>query len=145
MSDVQLFQSQNGGEINVTNGVVTLDETPFTAVYLSLFGGNIDDNGTTATRSKQYWANFDESDITRHMRSRTQAALIGLPAITANVQRVEEAALQDLDWLKRDLADDIKVTGSIPARNTVRLLVQITGRNGTKYPFDFTKPWGPNS
>ena len=146
MSDVMLFQSAlGGGEIDCTNGVVALDNSPRSATFLSLFGGNLEDNGTSATAAQQWWGNATETDQTRHMRSRTQAILIGLPAITSNLQRVEEAALADLAWMKQDLADDIKVTASLPARNTIRLLVKITGRNGTPWTFDFSQKWGSSS
>lgn len=145
MSDVMLYQGPNGGDLVFENGLVSMDESPFTAIYMSLFGGNLEDNGTTATESEQWWANFDEPDLTRHLRSRTQAILIGLPAISSNLIRVEEAAQQDLEWLKQDLADDIHVTASIPARNTVKIVVEVKGRSGTAYNFTFDRNWGPSS
>lgn len=145
MTDVLIYQGPDGGEVQFENNLIGMDNTPFTAIYLSLFGGNIDDNGTTATAKKQWWGNVDESDLTRHMRSRTQALLIGLPAISSNLQRIEEAAAQDLDWFKQDLANEVNVNASIPARNTVRIVVNITGRNGTPWSFDFTQKWGPVS
>ncbi len=137
-----LFQTPDGGEVQVTNGVVALDDSPFTAVYISLFGGNIDDSGDTSTDSEQWWGNYSESDPVLHLRSRTQAILIGLPAIPANLVRVEEAVSSDLEWMKADIAESIDVAASLPARNTVRIQILITGRDGVEQNFDFTRPWG---
>lgn len=145
MSDVMLYSGPDGGEIDFTNGLVTMDDSPANSVFLSIFGGNFEDGGGTSTESQMYWANFDEPDLSRHLRSRTQAILIGLPSISSNLIRVEEAAKQDLAWMLQDLADSITVSCSMPARNTVRILIEVQGRNGTKYPFDFTRPWGPSA
>lgn len=142
MSDVLLTQSLDGGEITVTGGIVTLDDSPSTAVYISLFGGNIDDSGDTSTNSEQWWGNYSESDPVLHLRSRTQAILIGLPAIPANLVRVEEAVSSDLEWMKADIAESIDVSASLPARNTVRIQIAIQSRDGVEQNFDFTKPWG---
>lgn len=128
----------------VENGIAALDESPRTSAYLSLFGGNLEDNGTDATKAKSWWANFAETDPDRHIRSRTQAILIGLPAISSNLTRVEEAAEADLAWFETaGIASSISVTATLPKRNTVRLLIQITGSQGSQWTFDFSAPWGP--
>lgn len=141
MTDVQLFQGPDGGDVEVTNGVLTLDETPFTAVYLSLFGGNVEDDGTTAKRPKEWWANAAERVAERRYRSQTQAMLIGLPAIPANAKRVEEAISADLAWMLADIAKSIAPTVTIPARNTAKLHIEITGKDDVVRMFDFTRPW----
>ena len=58
MTDLLLYASLDGGEIEVTNGVLTTDEGPFQAMYLSLFGGNFEDSGDTSTDSEQWWGNY---------------------------------------------------------------------------------------
>jgi len=142
MTDVMLFQSLDGGDLELVNGVITLDESPFSAIYLSLFGGNTDDLGTSATKAKQWWGNTDEPEPTRHMRSKTQALLVSLPAVTSNLIRIQEAAESDLAWLTDEIAEGFEVIASLPARNTVRILIQVTGRDGTPYQFRFDRPWG---
>lgn len=47
--DVLLFDTEDGGEISVINGLVIADGGFNTAVYLSLFGGNKDDGGEVAS------------------------------------------------------------------------------------------------
>lgn len=145
MTDLLLYASLDGGEIEVTNGVLTTDEGPFQAMYLSLFGGNFEDSGDTSTDSEQWWGNYSESDETLHLRSRTQALLIGLPAIPANLVRVEEAVLADLDWMNSELAESLEVTASLPARNTIRIVVLVQGKDGQTFTFDVSRPWGPSS
>lgn len=140
--DVMLFQGPDGGDVEVTNGVLTLDETPFTAVYLSLFGGNVEDDGTTGKTPKQWWANVAETVPERRYRGQTQALLIGLPAITANAKRIEEAISADLAWMVGGLAKSVASTVTIPARNTARMVITVIGQDGVKQVYDFTKPWG---
>jgi phage gp46-like protein len=142
MADVMLFQDTDGGNIRVTNGVAEMTQSPFTAAYLSLFGGNTDDGGTTADDAKQWWGNFDEPELARKYRSRTQHLLRTLPAITSNITRIREAAEADLEWMLEDLAKEIEITVSIPARSRVRIAVKITGRDGTVYEFAFDEAWG---
>lgn len=143
MADLLVAQDSGEFDLEVLNGVAALDESPFEAVVLSLWGGNLDDNGTEATRSKMYWANFAEPDENAHLRSRTQALLLGLPAISANISRIEEAAKADLEWMQAvGVASAIEISASMPHRNTVKLAISITGADGTQWPFEFARPWG---
>jgi phage gp46-like protein len=145
MTDVMLYQGTDGGDVDVTSGILALDTTPFTAVYLSLFGSNVEDDGTPARKAQQWWGNLVEQDTERHYRSRTQAVLTGLPAITANLKLVEDAVLADLAWLKREYAKTVEAAASLPARQRIRIVVRIVGRDGTEQTFDLTKPWGKPS
>jgi phage gp46-like protein len=142
MADVMLYQGPDGGEITVENGVAEMTTGPFTAMYLSLFGGNVDDGGTAADDAKQWWGNVDEPNLARRHRSRTQHVLTALPAITSNLKRVEEAAEADLAWMLEALASSVTATASIPARNRCRLHVEGMGRDGNPFAFDFNEPWG---
>lgn len=143
MADLLIVQDSGEFDLEILNGVAALDESPFEAVVLSLWGGNLDDNGTEATRSKMYWANFAEPDESAHLRSRTQALLLGLPAISANIPRIEEAATADLEWMQTvGVASASEVSVSMPHRNTVKLVISITGADGTQWPFEFARPWG---
>jgi hypothetical protein len=45
MTDVLIEQSDDGGEVTIESGLVTLTDDFRSAAYLSLFGGNEDDNG----------------------------------------------------------------------------------------------------
>lgn len=126
----------------MVGGVVALDDTPFTAIYLSLFGGEVDDSGNPDAVSKQWWGNRDDQDLSAHVRSRTQAMLFGLPATSANMPRVKAAAQLDLAWLTDQLARAVEVVVSAPARGIVKIEVFGTGKDGTPFMFDFSRPWG---
>ena len=54
--DVLLFDTDDGGEISVVNGLVIADRKFSTAAYLSLFGGNVEDGGRV-DNNKTWWGN----------------------------------------------------------------------------------------
>src|SRR3954462_10834325 len=99
MSDVLLFESLDGGEIESINGAFTMDEGLSTAAYLSLFGGNEQDSGSDGDKPKQFWANFEEPDATKQYRSELQYLLTPLPLIPASLKRFQDAAGRDLAWM----------------------------------------------
>lgn len=141
MTDVLLRVTPDGGEIDVVGGQVTMDDGLQTAVYLSLFGGNDEDDGTQATERLQWWGNVSEQDPSRQYRSRTQAVLRGMPAIPANLKRVEDAAVRDLDWMMVDVAETLVVTATMPGRNRVRVRVDVGLKGGARRAFVFDEPW----
>lgn len=139
--DVLLFQTPDGGEVTCQNGQLKLTEGLDTACYLSLFGGNVDDSGLASTDSKQYWANFGETEPAKKYRSETQFLLRTLPLIPANLTRFEDAATKDLSWLLDSVADSLAVSASMPGVNSVKLDVAIV-IDGKKTLFSI-KPPGP--
>lgn len=141
MVDVRLFQTDDGGEVEIVNGRVTLDETPETAAYLSLFGGNERDDGSQATEPLQWWGNLLEEDRTRRLRSETQHLIRSLPAATGNLRRIEDAARRDLAWMNDALGADVAVLATIPTVNRVRLQVTLT-IGDDRYAPSFEAQWG---
>jgi phage gp46-like protein len=134
--DVHLFHTPDGGDIKYTNGQAVMADGLETAAYLSLFGGNEDDNGTEATEHLQWWGNLDEPIADRRQRSATQSLLRALPATSGNLGRARDAAERDLAWFKQGFADSVTVVASIPARNTLKLEVTIViGSNKVTFPF----------
>jgi phage gp46-like protein len=140
--DVLLFNNADGGDIEVKNGVVTLTDSIETAVLLSLFGGNDDDDASDATASKIWWGSLEETDTFKRQRSETQFLLRSLPIIPANLRRIEDAAVRDLAWLTATkVATFVRARATMPALNRVKLEVFITV-DGTVYTFVF-KPHDP--
>lgn len=128
MTDVLLRLAPDGGDITVDNGLVLMSDGLETAALLSLFGGNEQDPGN-ADSSQQWWGNLDQTTPARTYRSETQYLLRSLPAVPANLRRIEEAASRDLAWmLESEVATSITVAASIPALNRVRLDVSIVTR-----------------
>lgn len=121
MTDVLLEHTDDGGEVEIAGGRVTVDDGPATAAYLSLFGGNEADAGTSATASSQWWGNLLETDQKRRLRSETQHLLRALPATTGNLARIATAVDRDLAWMVDELGAAIDVEVTMPSLNRVSI------------------------
>ena len=142
MPDVHLFEQDGQGEIDSEAGVVSLcaDGGLETAVILSLFGGNPEDTGIQGDDKLQWWGNFSEPDPAKKYRSETGSLLRSLPAVPANLRRLEEAATRDLQWmLDGDIADAVVAQASIPAVNKLQLTIAIEIDNQI-FKFVFQNP-----
>ena len=139
MTNVLLYQGQNNGEINIENGLIETSGGLETAAYLSLFGGNENDNGLID--SVQWWGNSLETENSKIYKSETQYLLRSIPAIPANLRRIEEAASRDLQWLlDENIANVITVEASIPDVNKVNINVDIQAI-GEESEFEFVENW----
>lgn len=139
--DVLLFQTDNDGDINVTGGIVELSGGLQTTAYLSLFGGNEDDEGGSDL-ALTWWANLDELEPYRQYRSETQNALQALVAIPANLRRVEDAATRDLAWtVDQKVASSISVVATMPGLNKIKLTIDIDGDK----TLEFVENWKARS
>lgn len=138
--DVRLFQILDGGEVAVEDGVIEMNGGLETAAYLSLFGGNEDDNGRDGNNNA-WWGNLGETADDRLYVSETQHLLQSLPLTTANLRRIEDAANRDLAWfLSSKVASTVEVTARIPALNTVEINVRIEAL-GEESRFQFSENW----
>jgi len=138
--DVSIFQTDDGGDIQVIDGVVVLGGGLATSVYLSLFGGNEDDDGRR-DNPRSWWGNIDEVNPARQYRSETQNLLQGLPATSGNLRRLEDAASRDLAWLiQGDVASSVDVVARIPGINRIKLTIDIEA-NGLESSFEFVENW----
>jgi phage gp46-like protein len=138
--DVKLFQTNDDGDISVVNGVVEMSGGLETAAYLSLFGGNEDDDGS-ADSTMRWWGNLSETEASRKYVSETQHLLTAIPAVSANLLRIEDAARRDLNWFITDrIASSVTVRASVPALNRVAISVTIIAQ-GEESTFNFTENW----
>lgn len=137
--DVLLYQTNDDGDINVDGGIVAMSGGLETAAYLSLFGGNEQDDGRK-DNPLQWWGNLGE-DPERQYRSETQYLLRSVPAIPANLRRIEEAAVRDLGWfVSSGAATSVSAAASMPGLNKVRLAVTIEA-NGQPAVIEFIENW----
>lgn len=142
--DVLLFQTDDDGDIVVELGIVEFSGGLGTAAYLSLFGGNEDDDGRAAN-NLTWWGNIDEIEPDRKYRSETQNLLRSIPAVSRNLLRIQDAALRDLQWmLDRDVASSINVVATIPGLNRVDIEIRIEAV-GEETRFKFTENWKARS
>lgn len=138
--DVKLFQTNDEGEITVENGIVEMSGGLETAAYLSLFGGNEDDDGLQDS-SVTFWGNIDETESAREYRSETQHLLQALPSIPNNLKRIKAAAERDLDWfLSERVASTVDVAVSMPGVNKIKIVIDIEAE-GEEFRFEFIENW----
>lgn len=142
MTDVLLTHTPDGGEITIENGRVALTNGIETAVYLSLFGGNEEDSGAQGDDRIQWWGNLTETDPARIYRSETQHLLRSIPAISANLRRIEGAVGRDLAWMAGDVVAAANVTASIPGLNRIHIDIQLELADGRRVPLVFEEAWG---
>ena len=138
--DVTLFQTNDGGNIVVTDGITEMSSCFATAAYLSLFGGNEDDDGSSKNINN-WWGNLDENDPALQYRSETQNLLQSLVATTGNLQRIEDAVSRDLAWfINKKIASSITIQITMPAINTIDIFISIIA-DGVESNFNFTENW----
>ena len=138
--DVHLFQTADDGDISVTSGIVEMTGGLETAAYISIFGGNEDDDGSNDS-NQTWWANLNEVEQQYQFRSETQNLLQALPATSGNLIKVTNAVKRDLNWfLTLNIASSVSVAVSMPALNTICISVEITAY-GEENQFQFTENW----
>tara|TARA_R110002153_G_C13332612_1_gene498604 strand:- start:23329 stop:23772 length:444 start_codon:yes stop_codon:yes gene_type:complete len=138
--DVKLFQTIDDGNITVANGVVEMSGGLETAAYLSLFGGNEDDDGRD-DNPDDWWGNLDEGELDKQYHSETQNLLQSIPATTNNLLRIEDAANRDLAWfIDGKIASSIIVVVIMPGLNKVNISIKIEA-NGVESSFNFVENW----
>lgn len=138
--DIHLFQTVDGGEIDVTDGIVTMDGGLETTVYLSLFGGNYNDAGDSNIINT-FWGNLGEIEEDKKYTSETQFLLKSLPTTAVNLRRIENAILNDLSWVTASgIASSIEVLATIPGVNKIKVNIKIQA-NGLETEFEFTENW----
>lgn len=139
MTDVLIYQTVDNGDIIVNNGLIETNGGLQSAVYLSLFGGNENDNGLV--ESLQYWGNVLETEKARKYSNETQYLLRSIPSIPVNLRRLEEAISRDLQWiLDVNAASEITVNASIPDVNKVKIIINIQ-MVGEESEFEFVENW----
>jgi len=134
--DVLLYQSNDNGEIVAEGGVIQMSNGLETSAYLSLFGGQEQDDGRE-NNPHNWWGNLGETPD-RQYRSETQYLLRSIPSVPANLRRIEDAARKDLGWmLSTGVASELAVEASMPALNTVRIAINVNGDTA----LEFTENW----
>lgn len=115
MSDVLLCQTNDDGDMNIEDGLVELTDDFRTGAYLSLFGGNENDDGLD-DNPDTWWGNLNEDDPSNQYRGETEYLLRSLPVTTSNLLRIEDAAKRDLAMFQnigavKDLTVEVSLTG----------------------------------
>ena len=139
--DILLIDTEDGGELVIENGLIKSDIQFSTAVYLSLFGGNVDDPGKTNTK-RSWWGNLFALTESEKIRSRFQYIINGFPMTVKNIREAEEAARLDLDWMiKEEIADKINIEGRSINQNNFELRVEILKDSTTLFENTYSLLW----
>lgn len=124
--DVLLYHGdKDAGEINESGGIIEMTQRYETMAYLALFGGNQEDDGSSATEKLQFWGNEGEPPE-RQYRGRFQVRLSGAPLTSASLKDLETDALYDLESaFLPDYALSVSVSASILSPKKVKLVIVI--------------------
>lgn len=124
MKDVYLFDTPDGGEIEISDFQIQMRDTADSAAYISLFGGNVEDDGSRGN-SNSWWGNLDTAD---KYVSRTQYLLLNKVPTPQNMKLIREAAINDLAWMiDSGVADTVDATVTMPTLKRLQLEVFING------------------
>lgn len=128
--DLKIIETGNGGDcVNLGNDIQVID-TIYTMVYLSLFGGNVEEStvaGFVKTQSFDYWANklMFGDEPTQQFNSETECTLNKTALNTAAIDKITNAVLTDLNYLKKLFKVSVKV--SLPYVNQVKIEIFFDG------------------
>ncbi len=139
--DVLLFQTPDGGNVIIEqNQDVQLTGGFETDFFLSLFGGNEDDD-LSPNNKKSWWANLLEDDPAFQFRSRTQNLLINLPLVSGNLRKIEDAVKRDLQsYIDIGAVDTVETTVSITGPRRVKIIIDVEA-DGNNIQVVFLANW----
>lgn len=133
--DVYLFDTPDGGDITPD---LEIRDGLETAAYLSLFGGNVKDDGREKNPFN-WWGNLSENEESKIYRGTAAYLLRTIPPTPKNLRRIEDAARNDLAWfVTEEVTKDLVVTATMPKLNHVKLSVIMEGID----PLEFRSDWG---
>lgn len=135
--DLKIIETGNGGDfVNLGNDLEVTD-TIYTMVYLSLFGGNVEEStvdGFVNPQSFDYWANklMFGDDPSQQFNSETERTLNNTALDSSAIDKITDAVLSDLMYLKKLFKISVKV--SLPYINHVKIEITFEGiENSNQY------------
>jgi len=140
--DLLLEDTPDGGDIQILNDFFVNDLSFNTAVYLSIFGGNKDDNGKVKNKFTWWGNTLDGVPENEKIISRFQAVIFGLPMTTKNIKEAETAAKMDLQWvISEGIGDTVLTAGTAITRNKFQLQITIQTKGKNIYENVFSLFW----
>lgn len=104
MYDVLIYESGNGGEVELVNGDLATTDSIANQSYLSHFGGNIEAVTTgeeiQGEERNDWWGNaFFQDDPAAQMNSHLERALNENPIGSTGRSEIERRAAEDLEFM----------------------------------------------
>ena len=141
--DVLLLDTNDGADLTIVNRLVQLDTGFYSAVYLSLFGGDKDDTGEVVNNNTWWGNKLQNISENEKLVSRFQAFINSVPLISKNIRLAEEKALQDLQWMIDDgIADSIEAVITVINRKEINLKIDITKFGEVIEAGNYSLQWG---
>lgn len=130
--DLALFNNRTNGEIVSENGEPKMEQGLETTVYISLFSGP----------EGEFWGNELNINPNEHYGGEFEALAESLDVTVENVLEMQEAILNDLEWMKDEgIAVKINVTSSIENSENVFFEVTIEQPDDEAELIKFTNNW----
>lgn len=128
--DLHLFESGSGGDFEIINNDLSLSETIFQSIYISLFGGNIETstlgNEVAGQERYDYWGNsllFSENK-NKQFNSETERVLDNIVLNSSGRLQVKQAVENDLIYLKNIAIYSVDIF--ILSRNSLKISISLT-------------------
>lgn len=130
--DISLFESGNGGDFAVVNNDLLMGESLFQQVYLSLFGGNVEENTKQFYLENEerfdYWGNsLLWNDIkTKQFNSETERTIKNVVLNSAGRVSILQAIEKDIEYLKpvANLSAEVEILD----RSQIRIIITLTDK-----------------
>lgn len=130
MKDIALYETGSGGDFFIKNNDLSLTNTLLNNIYISLFGGNVEDSTTGFEIEGQlrsdWWANsliFSE-EKQKQFNSETERVLNNIVLNSSGRIEVKRAVENDLKHLKSFAK--ILVDTTVLSLNKIAIFVKIT-------------------
>ena len=143
---IKVIPTQNGGTYDVSKNDIALDDSLYTEIYLSLFGGNVEasterDKPPADEQSLDWWGNIYTSGKSDNpYNSIFEKTLIEVTATSSGLRKYEAAAVADLQWLvDKRVAKKISAYARIAENGTVIVAIQIDGNDKYSVTWERTK------
>ena len=123
--DIHVYESGSGGEFAFLNNDLVLVEALYQAIYISLFGGNIEastvGNEIKSEERFDYWANslLFPNEIEKRYNSETERTLNSVVLNSSGRLKIESAVKQDLKFLSNIVEYSVDIF--ILSRNRIEI------------------------
>ena len=125
MTDMALLNSLGGGDIKIINGDSIPDNGLETAVFITLFGSDLRNEGFYGDAYSTFEAEKLNGDFQK---------LLSEPITSSNLLRLEDSAKKDLDWMIRDgLVSEIIVSIIVLGINKIKITIDFS--EGSSFSF----------
>jgi hypothetical protein len=139
MRDIMIYESGNGGEINIENGIIEETSAIFNQIYLAHFGGNLEASTTGEEQEGKerfdWWGN-GFLDAENQMNSNLERSLNENTITSYGRNFIERAAKEDIEYLSN--MAEIETTVSIVSFDKLKIFHKIN-QTQVNYIWDATK------